>query len=258
MGFTAEFGRGIKAYGEAHSVIFRYKLTRYLIIPGIVTILYSVLYFWLAAHFAGRISDEAASYPWWLSWMGDVTEWFVKAVYWVAAVGFFFLSLKYVVQVILAPILSNLSVAVERKVLGMEPVAITWKESIQDIGRSLSLAIRNSIHELFTCLALGFVPVVGQVGCIAVSSYFYGFGYMDYVMERKRMTIPQSVAFCREHKGLAMGLGVVMYLMMLVPVIGWMLAPTYATVAATLETLRILGAGNGQVNPSGNPIAVRR
>jgi CysZ protein len=257
MRFADEFGRGIKAYGEAHSVIFRYKLTRYLIIPGIVTIIWSALYFLAAAWYAGRIASDADAYPWWLNWMGDVTEWFVKVVYWVAVVGFYFLSLKYVVQVILAPILSNLSVAVERKVLGMEPIEMTWKEAIQDIGRSLSLAIRNSIHELFTCLALSFLPVVGQAGCIAVSSYFYGFGYMDYVMERKRMTIPQSVAFCREHKGLAMGIGIVMYLMMLVPVIGWMFAPTYATVAATLETLRILG-DNSRVNPSDNPMAVNR
>ena len=58
------------------------------------------------------------------------------------------------------------------------------------------------------------------------------------------MTIKQSVAFCRQHKGLAIGLGVVMYFLMLIPIVGWAFAPTYATVAATLETLRILKETN--------------
>jgi CysZ protein len=257
MSFYQEFSRGIKAYSEAHRVLFQYKLTKYLIIPGIVTVVYSLLYFWMVAHFAGRIATEADSYPWWLSWMGDVTHYFLKTIYWVGAIGLFFVSLKYVVQVILSPILSNLSVAVEKKVLGQAPVEITWKEAFQDIGRSLSLAIRNSVHELFICLVLSFVPGVGQLASVAVSSYFYGFGYMDYVMERKRMTIPQSVAFCKEHKGLAIGLGVVMYLLMLVPVLGWMIAPTYATVAATLETLRIMKESNDSRVHSESPIAVR-
>lgn len=244
MSFQAEFSRGIKAYSEAHTVIFKYKLTKYLIIPAIVTVIYSGLFFWLASSVAGSISTDAESYPWWLSWMGSAIKWFMKTVYWVAVAAFFFISIKYVVQVVLAPILSNLSVAVEKKVLGLETPEITWKEAIQDIGRSLLLAIRNSIHEFFTCLALGLLPGVGQIASIAVSSYFYGFGYMDYVMERKRMTIKQSVAFCRQHKGLAIGLGVVMYFLMLIPIVGWAFAPTYATVAATLETLRILKETN--------------
>lgn len=244
MSFQTEFSRGIKAYSEAHTVIFKYKLTKYLIIPAIVTVIYSGLFFWLASSVAGSISTDAESYPWWLSWMGSAIKWFMKTVYWVAVAAFFFISIKYVVQVVLAPILSNLSVAVEKKVLGLETPEITWKEAIQDIGRSLLLAIRNSIHEFFTCLALGLLPGVGQIASIAVSSYFYGFGYMDYGMERKRITIKQSVAFCRQHKGLAIGLGVVMYFLMLIPIVGWAFAPTYATVAATLETLRILKETN--------------
>ncbi|HEX2901485.1 MAG TPA: hypothetical protein VHS96_17350, partial [Bacteroidia bacterium] len=63
MSFQSEFSRGLKAYGEAHTVLFKYKLTKYLIIPGIITVIYSVVFFWIAAHFAGSISTEADSYP---------------------------------------------------------------------------------------------------------------------------------------------------------------------------------------------------
>jgi CysZ protein len=240
MGFGAEFGRGLRAYSEAHRVIFKYKLTKYLWLPGIVTLVYTTVFFAIIWHFSQRIAAEADSYPAWLRWMGDFTYWFLKSVYWVAAIFVFWVSLKYVLQVLLSPILSNLSVAVEKRVWGQEPDPITWGEFFQDMGRSLMLAIRNGVIEISLCLVVGFIPGVGQVAGLLISSYFYGFGYMDYVLERKRMSIPQAVAFCRAHKGLAVGIGMVNNLLMLVPFVGWVLAPTYATVAATLETLRIL------------------
>jgi CysZ protein len=245
MGFQAEFGSGVKAYGEAHKVLIKYKLSKYLWIPGIVTVVYTILFFWIALHFSNRISAEADSYPSWLSWMGSFIYWFLETVYWVAAVFVFMASLKYFLQVLLSPILSNLSVAVEQRVWGREPDPITWKEFFQDMGRSLRLAIRNVFLEIVICIGLGFIPGVGQIGGFVVSSYFSGFGYMDYVLERKRMSIPQAVAFCREHKGLAIGLGSMNNLFMLIPFVGWVLTPTYATVAATLETLRILEPQDG-------------
>jgi CysZ protein len=199
-----------------------------------------VVFFGFTLHFAGRIASEADAYPAWLSWMGDFTQWFLKSVYWVVASFLFLASLKYVLQVLLSPILSNLSVAVEKCVWGMEPDKITWKEFFQDMGRSLMLAIRNVVIELSLCLVLAFIPGVGQIGGLLVSSYFSGFGYMDYVLERKKMTIPQAVSFCRAHRGLAVGIGIVNNLLMLIPFVGWVITPTYATVAATMETLRIL------------------
>ncbi len=241
MNFATEFGSGLKSYGEAHRVIFKYRLTNYLWIPGIITILYCLLFFWLTGYFAGRIATEADAYPGWLSWMGSFTHWFLKSIYWVAIVFFFFASLKYILQVLLSPLLSNLSVAVEKRVLGHEPDELNWKEVMQDIGRSLQLAIRNFLHEFLYCFILNFVPGVGQIGCFIISAYYYGFGYMDYVLERKRMTVKESVKFTKQHKGTAIGLGLVMNVMMLIPFVGWIVAPTYATVAATLETLRLLG-----------------
>lgn len=228
------------AYREAHKIIFKYKLANYLWIPGIVTLVYTTLFFAVVKHYSDRIAAEAADYPSWLSWMGDFTYWFLESVYWVAAIFLFMASLKYVLQVLLSPILSNLSVAVERKVWGQEPDPFTLKEFLQDMGRSLLLAIRNSTIEFVLSIILAFIPGVGQVAGLLVSSYFYGFSYMDYVLERKRMTISQAVAFGRAHRGLAVGIGLVNNLLMLIPFLGWVIAPTYATVAATMETLRIL------------------
>lgn len=249
MNMATEFGNGLKAYGEAHRVIFKYKLAQYLWIPGIITILYCLSFFWITGFISKSFATEADAYPTWLSWMGWFTHWFLKGIYWITIVFFFFSSLKYILQVLLSPLLSNLSVAVEKKILGNEAPKLNWKETLQDIGRSLRLAIRNFFHELFYCFVLNFVPFVGQIGCVIVSAYYYGFGYMDYVLERKRMSVKESVAFTKQHKGTAIGIGIVMNIMMLIPFVGWIIAPTYATVAATLQTLRLLGHELDTSNP---------
>ena len=240
MSFSKDFSRGMRGFREAHKIIFKHKLAKFLVIPGIATLLYTTLFFIGAIHFAKRIDADAAAYPSWLSWMGDFTYWFLETVYWVAAIFLFMASLKYVLQVILSPFLSQISESVEKMAWGNEPDPFTFKAFFHDFVRSLKLAIRNSVIELFLCLVLGFIPGVGQVAGFMVSSYFCGFGYIDYVLESKKMSVAESVAFVRAHRGFAMGIGLVNNLLMLIPVLGWVIAPTYATVAVTIETLRLL------------------
>ena len=51
---------------------------------------------------------------------------------------------------------------------------------------------------------------------------------LDYSCERHKLSPTESIAYIGNHKGLAVGNGMVFYLMHLVPIVGWMLAPSYA------------------------------
>jgi CysZ protein len=68
-----------------------------------------------------------------------------------------------------------------------------------------------------------------------VECYYYGFSMLDYSCERHNLSPSQSIEYISKHKGLAIGNGMVFFLMHLVPVIGWVLAPAYAVVAATIS-----------------------
>jgi len=58
---------------------------------------------------------------------------------------------------------------------------------------------------------------------------------MDYVNERRRLSIRKSVTFVREHAGFAIGNGFVFSLMFIIPYdIGVILAPVLAVVAGTI------------------------
>ena len=62
---------------------------------------------------------------------------------------------------------------------------------------------------------------------------------LDYSCERRKMNTQESIFFISNHKGLAIGNGIVFYIMHLVPFVGWVLAPAYAVIAATLSMLQI-------------------
>jgi CysZ protein len=58
---------------------------------------------------------------------------------------------------------------------------------------------------------------------------------LDYSFERQKLSPAESIRYVSNHKGLAVGNGLVFYLMHVLPVIGWVLAPAYAVIAATLS-----------------------
>ncbi|HRN93049.1 MAG TPA: EI24 domain-containing protein, partial [Ferruginibacter sp.] len=70
-----------------------------------------------------------------------------------------------------------------------------------------------------------------------VEFYYVGFSMLDYNSERNNLNYHQSIRFVGQHKGLAIGNGMVYYAMHLIPIVGWLLAPSYAVVAATLSIL---------------------
>ena len=51
------------------------------------------------------------------------------------------------------------------------------------------------------------------------------------------MSMFQSIDYIGKHKGLAIGNGVVFYLMHAVLFVGWVLAPAYAVIAATISII---------------------
>jgi CysZ protein len=70
---------------------------------------------------------------------------------------------------------------------------------------------------------------------LLVECYYYGFSMLDYSSERQRLSATQSIDFIGRHRGLAIGNGMVFYAMHAIPILGWILAPAYAVVAATLS-----------------------
>ncbi len=154
---------------------------------------------------------------------------------------FFYFSLfKYLFLILGSPVFAYLSEKTESIIEGRE-FPFSFLQLLNDIYRGIKLALRNTLWQaVFTIsiLILSFFPVVGWVTPVImlfVECYYYGFSMLDYSCERHKLSPSESIEYITRHKGLAIGNGMMFFLMHLIPFAGWMLAPAYAVVAATLS-----------------------
>jgi CysZ protein len=155
-------------------------------------------------------------------------------------VFFYFSLFKYLFLIIGSPLFSYLSEQTEALIQGKE-YTFRFDQLMKDMGRGIRLALRNSLWQtVYTIciIILSFFPLIGWITPVIstfVECYYYGFSMLDYSCERHKLSPAASIAFISQHKGLAIGNGLVFYLMHFVPFLGWVLAPSYAVVAATIS-----------------------
>jgi len=119
----------------------------------------------------------------------------------------------------------------------------------QQLLRGIRINIRNLGMELLLTipiLLLGFIPIIGLFSTVLlflVQAYYAGFGNMDYTLER-HFKYNESVQFIRNHRGLAIGNGIVFMLFLLIPIIGVILVLPLSVTAASVKTVEALELNN--------------
>ncbi len=225
----------------------RHKLWKYAVLPGLISLVVAggVIAWALSItdDFGGWISG-IWPFDWGAETVGTIMEWLSGVL--MVIIGLF--TFRYIVMIVASPFMSILSEKVESIKTGDEPPSVSVGEMISDVIRGVRIALRNILWEIFLTLLLtiaGFlVPVIGNIITTAliflVQAYYAGFGNMDYILERKRFSVKESVAFVGAHRGIAIGNGAGWLVIMLVPVLGWFMAPVLGTVAATNETMKVV------------------
>ena len=152
----------------------------------------------------------------------------------------YFSWFKYLFLIIGSPVFAYLSEKTASLIEGNE-FPFQLKTYFRDIVRGISIALRNTLWQTvytISILILSFIPVLGwatPVLALFVECYYFGFSMLDYSIEREHLSVSESIDFIGRHRGLAIGNGMVFYMMHAVPVVGWIFAPSYAVIAATLS-----------------------
>jgi len=153
---------------------------------------------------------------------------------------FYFSLFKYLFLIVGSPLFAYLSEKTESIIEGKE-YPFSWKQLVKDMTRGVKLALRNTLWQTVytvSLLILSFFPFVGWITpviMVFVECYYYGFSMLDYSCERHKLSPSESITYIGKHKGLAIGNGMVFYMMHFIPFLGWVLAPSYAVVAATIS-----------------------
>jgi len=237
----------IQSWGEAHRFIQQHRLFKWILIPGIIyTLLFitGMIFFWQSSDSVWSwVSNQLGIENWlqkerspWLSFLFVMTGVMLR----ITSVLFYFSFFKYLILIIGSPVFAYLSEKTEAILEGKEH-SFNWPELKKDCLRNIKLAIRNcgwqSVY-LISLILLSLVPVVGwltPIIALLMECYYFGFSMLDYSFARINFTPAQSTAFTGRHKGLAIGNGLLFYIMHIVII----LAPAYAVIAATLSVHKV-------------------
>jgi len=198
-----EFFAGIQSYFKAFRLISKLRLWKFVLIPGIISVLLGVALFTAIKLMAAPMGHWMVSwYP--FSWGADTL---FNISFWIGVVLIAALGLilyKHLVMIISAPFMSPLSEKIEQHLAGVErPYAgFSWSRALKDISRGLYINIRNLIRELLLVaplLVLSFIPGVGFIPAVLIfiiQAYYAGFGNMDYTLER-HFSSRESIRFVK-------------------------------------------------------------
>ena len=245
----------VQAYFHAHRFIIKHRLWKWILIPGLI---YAVL-FLLGIYLFMKSSNSAIGYMLLKSglkeWMERMeSSWlsflliFGQLVLQLVLLLFYFSLFKYLFLIIGSSLFAYLSEKTESIIEGKD-FPFSLKQLMKDILRGIRLALRNMLWQTVytvSILVLSFVPLVGWVTpllALLIECYYLGFSMLDYSCERNKLSTAQSILFIGRHKGLAIGNGIIFYMMHIVPFAGWILAPSYAVIAATISLYNAKNAG---------------
>ena len=239
----------IQSYAQAHRFISRHKLWKWILIPGFIyTLLFlgGIYLFWTSSNTAIEFILLKTGVKTWLDKMQDswINFLFIigQIILRLVLLLFYFSLFKFLFLIIGSPLFAYLSEKTEAIMEGKDfPCNLT--QLLKDIWRGIRIALRNLLWQTVYVLSifiLSFIPLFGWIAplvALLVECYYFGFSMLDYSSERNKLSASQSIEFIGRHKGLAIGNGLVFYLMHMIPVVGWLLAPSYAVVAATISLL---------------------
>jgi CysZ protein len=237
----------IQAFFQAHRFIREHKLWKWILIPGIIYAALFAVGIYLFGHTCNSFIEWMSLKTGLKSWLDRIDSGFLGFLFtmgslllWLILMLFYFSLFKYIFLIVGSPLFAYLSEKTEAIIEGKNtPFSIM--QMLSDMKRGISIAARNSLWQTvytLSILLLSLIPLLGwltPILAILVECYYYGFSMLDYSMERHKRTPAESIFFIGSHRGLAVGNGLVFYLMHLLPIVGWVLAPAYSVVAATLS-----------------------
>ncbi len=222
MNFFQLLGLGYKNYIKGIRFLIEHKLYWFVLFP---LVLFAGVY-WLGLYFESveaRIADEISNNAQNIESIRGLTWITIKMLFFDSLYLIFTKFTLYIVVIILSPALSYLSERIENIISGNK-YKFNLKQLVSDIKRGIKIAMRNLFWEyFFIVIILGIASFFGGFAKniiifsipIVIGFYFYGFAFIDYINERRRLNIQQSIYFVSKHRGLAIAIGSVYYIFFL-------------------------------------------
>jgi len=247
------FLKGVKSYRQAFTFLLKNKLLYFFLFPIAFNFL---IYFsglsvlndfrlLINQYLESYLESFGASENWWILFLNklfSISIWLVSKVFFLYIFSLFG---GYLTIIFLSPVFTYLSEKIASIQKG-KTYNFNLTQFVNDVFRAILISFRNILIQLsmvFALFLIGFIPVIGWgvsiFGNLLIVSYFYGFSFMDYTNERHQLSIKESVKIVRRKKGLAIGLGLVFYLCLFIPLLGGIISSFLAIISVVAATMSL-------------------
>ena len=258
-----DISKSISDYGTAINFIFKNKLAWFFLFPLALNI---ILFFAGMAAVDSLLKDLqenvlAIEFLKNADFLGaSLIRWLVNGFLWIVIKILFFFVFSYfggyITLAIISPVLAFLSEKTEKILLG-NTYEFNIQQLMRDVVRAVLIVIRNSFFGILIIILvfiLSFIPVIGWIVALlspfillVSNAYFYGFSFVDYVIERQRVDFKTSISFMKNHKGTLIGNGSIFALILLLP-LGNFLAGFIAIVSTVAAVISVQDFINEPLN----------
>jgi len=253
--FFKQLSKGISDYGAAIRFIRKNKLTWFYAVPIVLNILLFAGGLALISGFSEYLQGEAlnASNLDNANFYGsEILSFLLAGIIWLALKIIFFFVFAYtggyIILIIMSPVLAYLSEKTEKIISGQD-YPFNIKQLMRDVVRAILIAIRNLFAQLLVVLLIliiGLLPIVGQIIgilspllLIIIAAYFYGFSFTDYVNERQKLSVKDSIRFMKNNRGIITGNGLPFAIVLLIPFFGLLLSGFIAIIAVVASVISV-------------------
>jgi len=207
---------GFRAYYKAFKFIIEHKMYWYVIIPAVL-----MLGIYQVGHLIELNAPATTA-----TTMNELVWYMIRLLVEISISILLMRFAKYLVVILLSPLLSHLSQKVEYLLTGNE-YEFNMKQLMLDVKRGFKIAVRNIMWEYFFFIIVYIVVKLGWKEAddsplffliFVIGFFYYGFSFMDYINERLRLNMDESVQFARKNRGLAIAIGSIYSIMIWVPV----------------------------------------
>ncbi|MNJ82640.1 Sulfate transporter CysZ [compost metagenome] len=205
MRFIKNLFIGYRAYIKAFRLIIDYKLYFYIIFPAILMLGIYQVGFMIHLHEPKATATSMNGIIWYM----------IKLMAEILIATTLMRFAKYLVVILLSPMFSKISEKVEFILTGNR-YRFNFSQLVSDVKRGFRIGIRNMMWEVFFFTIVFLIGVIGW-GDFAlspvrhilffISFYYYGFSFMDYIHERRKMGLQESIQLARENRGIALSIG---------------------------------------------------
>jgi CysZ protein len=254
--YNSKLIEGIEHFVKAHQFVWKNNLRKYLIISGILFLLLFEITIELVLEGVDYVEPDISKFL--LEKLKMYVNLGVKEINY-GITGAFWL-IKHSIEshkdsiftsiflVVGTPYFSIISRKISEILLDSNNTQHSW---YKEIVRGLRLSMKNTVKQLLLILiitVIAFIPVIGiftPLLTFIVQAYYNGILMTDYSLERHGYSIKESEVFYKNNKPVLFAIGLGFMFMLLIPVIGWFLAPTYALAASGLYFSNHFKKNNG-------------